>query len=116
VSAQRFGDALETSLRTGDAARALREIRASDSTLYPTAYREGATAIALLQLGRGAEAERVATRAVRREPENVQTWLALARVQVTRREFAAARLTWARTRRLDPHQRAHPLAFPSARP
>ena len=101
----RLQDALESSLGSTDYARALRDVRRSGSSLNPTAYREGATALALLQLRRPVEAEKVAARVVRREPLNAQTWVLLARVQVTRGRLRTARYSWARARRLDPHLR-----------
>jgi predicted Zn-dependent protease len=117
VSNVRFTDALETSLHTGDYARALREVRRSDSALNPTAYRDVAISLALIEVGRPLEAERLARRLTRREPDNPQTWISLARVQLTRGEAAAARASWARARRLDPHLRAGlPSPIPIVRP
>jgi predicted Zn-dependent protease len=97
---------LEESLRTRDYATAVTGIRRSDSKLNPTAYRNIATALALLQVGRPVEAERRAAGVTRREPYNAQTWVALARIQVARGRLPAARTSWARARRLDPHLRA----------
>jgi cytochrome c-type biogenesis protein CcmH/NrfG len=118
VSVERFARALDTFLHTGDNARVLREVRASDSPLDPTAYREANISVALMALGRRAEAERVATSLSRREPQNAQTWLTLARIQVTRGRTRAATASWARARRLDPHLRSElppPLRLPTRR-
>jgi Flp pilus assembly protein TadD len=99
----RFQNAFDTLYQTADWGPTLRALRASDSALNPTAAREGAIAIALLGSGRPAEAERVVAVAARREPGNAQAWVALAQVQVSRGRAPAARVSWARARRLDPH-------------
>jgi predicted Zn-dependent protease len=46
-------------------------------------------------------ARRILERALGREPENVQLWLALSQVEVKRRDDAAAREAYDHARRLD---------------
>ena len=84
-------------------ARALRDMRASDSPLDPSTLRKTVIAVGLLRTGRPAEAEGVMANAVRREPENAAMWVTLARVQLTRGRPAAARASYAHSRRLNPH-------------
>jgi cytochrome c-type biogenesis protein CcmH/NrfG len=110
VSETRFQHALDTSLQSGDYQRALRDVRASDSPLNPSAHREGAVALALLVLGRPAAAEREAAGVTRREPGNVDTWVLLARIRASRNRLPGARAAWARARRLDPRLPAAPPA------
>jgi predicted Zn-dependent protease len=94
-----------------DFARALRDLRHSDSALNPSNYRDLGISVALLNLGRPAEAERAIARVTREQPQNVVAWNTLTRVQVARRRLAAARRSWRRVRRLDPHR---PAALPPA--
>jgi hypothetical protein len=105
----RFNRSFDTLYKTVDWSRTVRELRASDSALNPTAAREGAIAIALLGSSRPRAAERVAADAARREPGNAQAWVALAKVQISRGRTAAARASWAHAQRLDPHL---PAALP----
>jgi predicted Zn-dependent protease len=107
----RFNRSFDTLYQTVDWSRTVRELRASDSGLNPTAAREGAIAIALLGSARPQAAERVVADAARREPGNAQAWVALTQVQVSRGRTVAARVSWAHARRLDPHLRA---ALPAA--
>jgi Flp pilus assembly protein TadD len=89
--------------RSGDFPRVLRDLRASDSPLNPSNYRDQGIAVTLLHMGRPAAAERAMARAVENEPENALVWAQLTRIQLTRGRLAAARASWARARRLDPH-------------
>lgn len=102
-SQHRFDRVFNTLYQTADWGPTLRAARASDSALNPSAARDGAIAFALLGAGRPAEAERVAAASTRREPANAQTWDQLARIQVSRGRLRAARASWARARRLNPH-------------
>ena len=95
-------DSLERFAKTGDNPRALRELRESDSSLHPSAYRETAVAFALLATDKPVEAEEVIAEAARREPDNPKPWLELTRIQLARGREAQARESWAHVRRLDP--------------
>src|SRR5436190_11246337 len=103
VSAVRLQDALVRFQHTADLGRALRDVRGSDSPLNPSGFRDAAIVLALLEVGHPAAAERSAAATVRREPDNAQTWFELARIQVSRKELPAARASWVRARRLNPH-------------
>jgi predicted Zn-dependent protease len=92
-----------------DFARALRDLRDSDSALNPSNYRDLGISVALLHLGRPAQAERLAARVTREQPQNAFAWITLTRVEISRRRAAAARRSWQRVRRLDPHR---PAALP----
>jgi predicted Zn-dependent protease len=82
---------------------AVADLRASDSVLNPSVYRDFGIAISLVKTGRPAEGERVMARSARRQPNNVQPWRELARIQVVRGRLAAARASWAHLRRLNPN-------------
>ncbi len=73
----------------------------ADSPLNPDALRETTLAIALLKTGRPAEAERVAVGATKEEPESVNAWVTLARIQRTRGRLDAARRSYTRARALN---------------
>jgi predicted Zn-dependent protease len=95
-----------------DFARTLRELRDSDSALNPSNYRQQGIAVAMLHVGRRAEAERTIVRAARAQPQNAFLWVQLTRIQVARGRLAAARASWAHARRLDPHL-PEPLPTPA---
>jgi hypothetical protein len=99
-------------LRSADFSGVLRDLRASDSPLNPSNYRDQGIAITLLHIGRGAEGERFMARAAHAEPENALLWVPLTRIQVARGRLAAARASWAHARRLDPHLSAQLPARP----
>jgi predicted Zn-dependent protease len=71
----------------------------SARTLNPDSVFE--TSEALFLVGRPEDARRILDRAIRREPENVQLWLALSRVDTRDRNDAGARRAYARARELD---------------
>ena len=110
VSQRRLYDAGLEFQRTLDFRATLPRLRASDSPFNPTQVRDATEAISLLHTGRPAAAERKLARSARDHPYDAETWVALARVQVARRRPAAARVTWAHARRLDPHL---PAALPA---
>jgi predicted Zn-dependent protease len=93
-----------------DFARVLRDLRRSDWALNPSNYRDQGISVAVLHLGRPAEAERLAAKVAREQPQNAFAWTTLTRVQVSRGRVAAARRSWRRVRRLDPHR---PAALPA---
>jgi uncharacterized protein HemY len=90
-------------LREGDFHRALRELRASDSVLNPSVNRDQGIARALIGIGQPARGERLMAESARRQPDNVQPWIELVRIQVARGRLAAARASWAHLRRLNPN-------------
>ena len=94
-----------------DFARALRDLRDSDSALNPSNYRDLGISAALLHLGRPAQAERLIAQVTREHPQNVVAWNTLTRVQIARGRLVAARRSWYHVRRLDPHR---PAALPPA--
>jgi predicted Zn-dependent protease len=98
------------SLRRGDFAGALRQVRASESALNPSLVRDIAESLSLLHTGHPARAEHFIANAVRARPFDVSRWFVLTRVQLGRGRVAAARASWARARRLDP---ALPRQLPS---
>lgn len=73
----------------------------ADSPLNPDALRERSLAIALVKTGRPAGGERIALRMVREEPESVENWVVLSRLQRTLGKDAAARRSFARARELN---------------
>jgi predicted Zn-dependent protease len=73
----------------------------ADSPLNPDGLRETTLAIALLETGRAAEGERVAIGATREEPESVNAWVTLARIQRTIGKLDEARRSYARARELN---------------
>jgi hypothetical protein len=85
-----------------DFARALRDVRDSDSPLFPSVYRDVGVSVSLLQIGHPVQAERVAAESAERSPGDVRTWVTLARIQATRGRLAAARRSWDRARQLNP--------------
>jgi predicted Zn-dependent protease len=93
-----------------EAALTIRELRASDSSLNPNVYRDSGIANSLLRAGHPAAAERTMAAVTRDQPDSVIAWFALTRIQVARGRLAAARASYARVRRLDPHL---PAALPS---
>jgi cytochrome c-type biogenesis protein CcmH/NrfG len=95
--------AIETFGVTKDFARALRDIRASDSALNPNVFRDAGIARSLLHTGHPLAAERTIARVTRDQPGNVVAWVSLTRIQLARGRMAAARASWARVRRLNPH-------------
>jgi predicted Zn-dependent protease len=99
-------------LVTQDFHVALRQVRASDSVLFPSVYRDVGVAVSLLKTGHGAEGERVMAASARRSPGDVRTWVTLARIQVTRHRLAAARASYARARALNPTLRKQELPVP----
>jgi predicted Zn-dependent protease len=109
VSVKRVDRAAHAFIATGNVARVLHDLRASDSPLNPSNYRDQGIAIALLHLGRPVAAERFVARVVREHPQNENAWVTLTRVQIARGRLAAARRSWERVRRLDPHR---PAALP----
>ena len=96
-------------LETRDFRGALPRLRDSDSVLNPSVYRDFGIAASLLGTGRPAEAERVMARSARRQPRNLQPWIELVRIQLTRGRLDAARASWAHARRLNPNL---PLEIP----
>ena len=86
-----------------DFERSLREMRAVESPLNPSAFRDGAIAASLLHTGHPVQAERKLDAATRREPDNAEFWYGLTRIQLGRRRLRAARVSYARARSLDPH-------------
>ncbi|TMK62617.1 MAG: hypothetical protein E6G53_13180 [Actinobacteria bacterium] len=95
-----------------DYARALRDFRASRSPLDPSWFRDTSIAVGLLHTGHPARAEAAIVKAVRREPLNAVVWVALTRLQVARKQVGAARVSWERARRLNPHiPRALPPSY-----
>ena len=101
-SQDRLKDAFGHFLVTPDFHVALRQVRASDSVLFPSVYRDVGVAVSLVLTGRGAEGERVMAASAHRSPGDVRTWVTLARIQVTRHHFAAARRSYLRARELNP--------------
>jgi hypothetical protein len=87
---------------TPDYARAARQVRASDSVLFPSVYRDIGVSVSLLLSGHPAEGERIMSGSTRRSPGDVRTWVTLARIQLTRGRIAAARVSYARARELNP--------------
>jgi predicted Zn-dependent protease len=77
------------------------ELEDADSPLNPDALRESTLALALVKTGRAADGERVARGNVAAEPENVNAWVVLARIQRTRGRTAAARRSYARAKSLN---------------
>jgi predicted Zn-dependent protease len=102
ASVVRVDRAANRFISSGDFAHVLRDLRASDSPLNPSNYRDQGIAITLLHMGRPATAERVMARIARAEPQNAIVWVPLTRIQVARGRLAAARRSWAHARRLDP--------------
>jgi hypothetical protein len=102
VSQVRLQNAIVTYGVTKDFARALRDLRASDSVLNPNAFREAGLARALLHTGHPAAGERSIAQAARAQSGNLVAWLALVRIQVARGRLAAARVAYAHVRRLYP--------------
>jgi Flp pilus assembly protein TadD len=102
VAQVRLQDAFTTFQKTGDAERALRDLRASRSPLNPNPLRETGFAYSLLVTGHPAQAESVIAGAARREPSNPKPWLELTRIQLARGHTAAARASWAHLRKLVP--------------
>jgi cytochrome c-type biogenesis protein CcmH/NrfG len=96
-------DAINAFGATDDSARALRAIRASDSALNPNVFRDAGIARSLLLTGHPVEAERSIAAVTRDQPWNVVAWASLTRIQVARGRLAAARASWARVHRLNPH-------------
>jgi hypothetical protein len=90
-------------LRRGDFAAALRHVRASDSALNPSILRDTAESVSLLHTGHPASAEAVMANSARARPFDVVRWFVLVRIQLGRGRAAAARASYARARRLDPH-------------
>jgi hypothetical protein len=115
VSALTYASQVEVertfSQRHGDFAGALRHVRASESPLNPSILRDTAESASLLHTGHPVAAERVMLNAARRRPFDVFQWFVLTRVQLGRGRDAAARASWARARRLDPHL---PVGLPAA--
>jgi cytochrome c-type biogenesis protein CcmH/NrfG len=103
ASVKRVDHAAYGFVASGDFPRVLRDLRASDSALNPSNYRDQGIAITLLHMGRRAAAERAMARAADAEPQNAFLWVVLTRIRVTRGRLAAARASWAHVRRLDPH-------------
>jgi predicted Zn-dependent protease len=105
VSVKRVDHAREgfRGLARADFARALSELRRSDLALNPSNYRDQGVSVAVLHLGRPAEAERLAAQVTREQPQNPFSWISVTRIQVSRGRLAAARRSWQRARRLDPH-------------
>lgn len=97
-------------LARADFTRALSELRRSDLALNPSNYRDQGISVSVLHLGRPAEAERLAAQVTREQPQNAFSWITLTRIRVSRERLAAARRSWQRARRLDPHLMA---ALPS---
>lgn len=95
-------DAFGSFLVTQDFHEALRRVRASDSVLFPSVYRDTGIAVSLLKTGHPAAGERVMAESARRSPGDVRTWVTLARIQITRGRLAAARRSTARARELNP--------------
>ena len=89
--------------RPEDFPRALRDLQATRSALNPSTPRDTGVALLLVHTGRPAAAERSMTRAVAAEPQNALAWVTLTQIRVARGRLAAARASWARARRLDPH-------------
>ena len=85
-----------------DFARAAREIRASDSPLFPSVYRDVGISVSLLLTGHPVRAERIMASSAERSPGDVRTWITLARIQVTRGRLAAAHVSYERARDLNP--------------
>lgn len=110
VSVVRVDHAAFGFVSSGDFQRVLRDLRESDSALNPSNYRDQGIAITLLHMGRPAAAERFMARVARAEPQNALVWVPLTRIQVTRGRLAAARVSWAHARRLDPHL---PVSLPA---
>jgi cytochrome c-type biogenesis protein CcmH/NrfG len=98
-------------VNTRDFPRSLRDLRAAESSLNPSIYRDQAIAVSLLHLRHPVAAERWIRGAAHEQPRSAAEWVALTRVQVTRGRTAAARVSWAHARRLDPHL---PAALPGA--
>jgi Flp pilus assembly protein TadD len=111
VSQRKLLGVLEGKSATFAPACALRDLHSSDWVLNPNRQRDLFVALSELRQGRRAASESVLRAAVRAEPENAYLVLALARVQIARRELPAARVTYARARRLDP-QLPHALPDP----
>jgi predicted Zn-dependent protease len=112
VSQDRLKDAFGHFLVTQDFHAALAQVRASDSALFPSVYRDVGIAVSLVKTGHPAEAERVMAESARRSPGDVRTWVTLSRIQVTRHRFAVARASYARARELDPVLRKTGLPIP----
>jgi hypothetical protein len=85
-----------------DFARAAREIQASDSVLFPSVYRDVGVSVSLLLTGHPVRAERIMVRSAERSPGDVRTWVTLSRIQLTRGRVAAARVSYAKARKLNP--------------
>jgi|SRR5437588_12093111 len=82
--------------------RAVRKLRASASSLNPSALRDVVLAACLLRTGHPAEADRTIARAAAREPANARLWAQLALFQAERGQNGAAQVSYAHARRLDP--------------
>ena len=100
-SNSRIADGFSAVLANRVDAGTVAELEDADSPLNPDALRESTLAIALVKTGRAAEGERVARGNVAAEPENVNAWVVLARIQRTRGRTAAARRSYARAKRLN---------------
>jgi hypothetical protein len=98
--------------RKQDYPRLLRDLRAGDTPLNPSTFRDASVALGLLHTGHPVRAEAYIARAAREQPSNVQPWIALVRLQLSRGRRAAARASYRHARKLNPHlPRQIPPAF-----